>query len=163
MSLKSAIVKGDNTELDLMTLNFTGHVNWVFMPAVFMCTGLLSRRAAAVGIWLKESWTVLTDICRAEEISRLGICNPAQEPAVGIWQEQVSVKMWLALPLWNHLVFFSILYLACAPLHGQCWALSEVSNTLRVICPRALILTCQQSLLHVFFFSSFFYIIFIGV
>ena len=27
MSLKSAIVKGDNTELDLMTLNFTGHVN----------------------------------------------------------------------------------------------------------------------------------------
>jgi len=27
MGLKSAIVKGDDTELDLMMLNFTGHIN----------------------------------------------------------------------------------------------------------------------------------------
>jgi len=124
MGLKSAIVKGDDTELDLMTLNFTGHVNWQIIPGIFMCTGLLSRRAAAVGIRVKESWTFRTDICRPEGISRLGICNPAQEPAVGIWQKQASVKNvinFASMKSFNFLIEYYIWYVHHYVVNvGQC-------------------------------------------
>jgi hypothetical protein len=51
---------------------------------------------------------------------------------------------------------YSILNLICALLYGQCWEVSEVLNTLRVICLQTLILTCQQSMLHAFFIFTYF-------
>lgn len=51
---------------------------------------------------------------------------------------------------------YSILNLICALLYGQCWEVSEVLNTLRVICLQTLILTCQKSMLHVFFIFTYF-------